>query len=114
MNKLCDLKEVFKKIYQFENELKTKYDLSINMALCLCTLSENKYCSGDLANELGISTTRISRVLGSLEKRNLVRREVDTEDKRVMFFMLTQTGIEKVSKMKCDNIEIPEFVVKNV
>jgi len=109
MEILCRLKEIFKVIYKFEAELKKKYNLSINEALTLCVL-ENRDChSGEMAEEIGISVSRMSRVFSSLEKKGFVRRTLGEDDRRKMLFTLTENGRTQAESMRKDNISIPEI-----
>ncbi len=112
MRGLCTLKEVFKLIYVFEEQLKNEFDLSINETLTLCALSgENKEvkCSGVMADEIGISVSRMSRVFSSLEDKSLIVRKIGKDDKRKMVFTLSEKGKKKLEKMNNSNIKVPEI-----
>jgi DNA-binding MarR family transcriptional regulator len=112
MEKLCKLKNVFKAIHKFEEMLKNEFNLSLNMVICLCSLNEKEYASGELALETEISPTRMSRVLSNLEAKGYVERFFGEHDKRVINFRITRSGKEKISYIKKQNIEIPEFITK--
>jgi len=99
MKELCDLKKVFRAIYRFETTLKREFGLSINEALSLCSLESGPKNSNELARDLGISLSRISRVLGSLEHKGLVRREVTAEDKRKVLFSLLPAGKKRLNEL---------------
>ena len=109
---LCRLKDMFKTIYHFEHELKERFTLSINEAIILCTLTKDEATSGDLAKEIGLSPGRISKILGNLENRNLVLRQIGRKDKRTMHFSITPEGKKKISQVKSSNIAIPSFTMK--
>jgi len=111
MKKLCDLKEVVKEIYKFESELHKNFKLSINESLCLCTLSSGEMSSGDLAKEIGISVSRMSRILKSLEDKKLVMRNFSDTDKRKMIFTITDSGMSKILKLKKSELMIPEIKI---
>ena len=49
---------------------------------------------GDMSQALGLTTARIANVLKSLERKGLVERVHDTEDRRRVFVMLTDEGRE--------------------
>ena len=112
MKLLCDLKEVVKEIYRFESELHKLFKLSINESLCLCTLSSGEMSSGDLAKEIGISVSRMSRILKSLEDKNLVMRNFSETDKRKMIFSITDSGLDKIIKLRKSNLIIPEIKIQ--
>lgn len=104
MECLCKIKEVFKKIHQFEQKLSNEMNVTINEAMVLCSLSDAKKCSGDISADTGISTSRTSRVLLSLEQKGYVTRSFDDNDKRKMMFQLSTEGVEK--QLEINTIEI--------
>ncbi len=108
---LCNLKKVFRLIYHFENEVKNKTGNSINELLILCSLQTNKTNPGILAEEMGITAGRISKIISTLEKNGMVRRELNSEDKRQMFFSITPKGIKKLKEFQNFKIYIPNFEI---
>src|SRR6056297_3338998 len=96
---LCTIKDVFKKIYKFENNLQKTFNLSINEILTLCTLSSRKMSSTELANEIGVSPSRMSRILKKLEDKKLITRALSKKDKRKMIFDLTDSGKNKINNI---------------
>ncbi len=95
MENLCKIKDVFKKIHQFEQKLNNDINVTINEAMVLCCLYETIKCSGDIAVDTGISTSRTSRVLLALEHKGYVTRSFHGTDKRKMMFELSASGVEK-------------------
>ena len=73
----------------------------INESLVLCAIGkgESKIAT-KLTQETGISSTRISRVLSSLERKKLITRQIGAQDKRCFNFELTTHGAQTVKKMK--------------
>lgn len=57
---------------------------------------------GALADALDVSPARIAAILRSLERKKLVKRGVDSKDKRRVIVKLTQKGTEFVEKLKAD------------
>ncbi|WP_428910908.1 MarR family winged helix-turn-helix transcriptional regulator [Niallia sp. Krafla_26] len=91
----------------------------------LVFLSFNKdgITSGDLSDGLSVSTGRIATALKSLEKKELIIRRTDPEDKRRVNVFITEEGkrlvldkqhqgIERMTKAlkKLDEKEVVEFV----
>lgn len=109
MKKLCFAKEVFRAVYEFENKLKKKYDISLNEALSLCALNNGKMKAGKLAEEVGLSVSRMSRILKSMEKKGYVSRHVGDEDCRTMFFLLTKKGNDKLDSIDDSSLDLPYF-----
>ena len=98
-----------KVIYSFEKELRDQSSLTINEALVLCSLMKDDCSAGHLAQEIGLSPARMSSVLSSLEKRELVIRSLGAMDKRVMDFKISAEGKKLITTLKDKKIKIPDF-----
>lgn len=74
----------------------------------IVTLSEDniKATTSTLSELLSISKPAVSQSINSLEKKNLVKREIDANDKRIYCLSLTDEGTEKMQKFysKCSKI----------
>ncbi len=53
---------------------------------------------GEISNEMDISSARIAAALNSLEKKGLVTRRIDPEDRRRILVELTELGQEQAHK----------------
>ena len=53
---------------------------------------------GEISEEMGISSARVAAALNSLEKKGLVTRRIDPDDRRRILVELTQQGSEQVQK----------------
>jgi DNA-binding MarR family transcriptional regulator len=109
MKELCKLKGIFRAIYAFEVVLKKDFNLSINEALALCALENTRKNSGELAEELGISLSRMSRVLGALEDKELIERTLGIDDKRKMIFTLSPKGKKKLRDLQDRKPPFPQL-----
>jgi DNA-binding MarR family transcriptional regulator len=109
MKSLCELKEVFKTIFVFDSLLQKEFSLSLNECLLVCALAKEKRSSGEMAHELGLSPSRISRILGKLEKKHLIGRAIAKDDKRKMIFALTSEGDKKVDQIHSSSLQVPEI-----
>lgn len=56
--------------------------------------------AGDISRLLQMTTSRIAAVLGSLQKKGLIVRSTDAEDKRRVLVTLTQKGMTLCRKRK--------------
>ncbi|MFP4362965.1 MAG: MarR family winged helix-turn-helix transcriptional regulator [Spirochaetia bacterium] len=112
MKKLCEIKEILSAIYSMENSIKKNYNLTINEAICLCCLDEGSNSPGNIAQEMGISLSRMSRVLSSLENKGFITRAISSEDRRKMFFSLNKKGKSKLDSLQNSDIEFPDDLVK--
>lgn len=105
---LCQIRDVYRAIYDFELNFQQLYDLGLNEGMLLCSLNAQKYSSNELASVLGLSNSNTSKVIKSVEKKGLIRRIVGKEDKRQMYFALTDLGKKKLELIKCAEFDIPE------
>ena len=61
----------------------------------------------ELAEDIGLSVPATSRIIASLEQKDLIKRLVDKEDRRVTHIYITNEGSELFKKMRrhtCDEI----------
>ena len=105
---LCQIRDVYRAIYDFELNFQQLYDLGLNEGMLLCSLNTQKYSSNELASVLGLSNSNTSKVIKSVEKKGLIRRIVGKEDNRQMYFALTDWGKKKLESIKCAEFDIPE------
>ena len=62
--------------------------------------SRQKMTAGELSSRLDMATSRIAAVLGSLQKKGLLERESDEEDRRRVMVSLTEAGDRLCEKRK--------------
>ena len=107
---LCQIRNVYRAMYEFEFEFQDSYDLCLNEGMLLCSLNQQKYSSNELAGLLGLSKSNTSKVIKSVENKSLIKRIVGKEDKRQMYFVLTDAGQKKLESIKCGNFKIPQLL----
>lgn len=54
--------------------------------------NKNSVLPGEISSRMGISSARIAAALNSLEKKGLVTRRIDTDDRRRILVDLTEKG----------------------
>lgn len=105
---LCKIRDIYRAIIAFENQLQQVLGLNINEAMLLCLLSDDEMrLSGEIADQLGLSRSNASKVIASLEKLSLIRRQACKEDSRCQRFHITKKGHEMLDRVHCDDIKIP-------
>ncbi len=67
----------------------------IQFGLCMLLKVKGKQTMGFLSNAIGVSMPTITGIIDRLVKREIVKRDRDEQDRRVVFVALTQNG-EKV------------------
>lgn len=104
---LCAIRKLQTSLRAFEKHLKEETGLSFNDALLLCAVRKGIAEPGLLAKELELSPSRLTRILDSLEKRDLTRRELSPLDRRSMLVTLTTKGKQMVEQYSCSGITLP-------
>lgn len=105
---LCAIRKLQTSIRAFEDKLKNQTGLSFNDALLLCAVNKGVCEPGALAKELELSPSRLTRILDSLEQRDLVQRALSSNDRRSLTVSLTESGKEMVTTYSCSGIAIPD------
>lgn len=109
--KLCKIRDVYRAISEFEIDFQKKFGLCLNEGMLLCSLNENKYSSSQIAEILGLTNSNASKVIKSVENKELIKRILGKEDKRQMYFVITPTGKQKLESIKCEDFSIPELLM---
>lgn len=109
MEDLCKIRDLYRAITEFEEQFHQQYQLSLNEGMLLCTLLERpKLNAGQIVEAMGLSTSNTSKVIRSAEKKKLISRRVGRQDKRQMYFMLTEEGEHRIKTIKEAEIKLPE------
>lgn len=109
--KICKIRDLFRAITSLENMFQEAFDLNLNEAMLLCLLNEeSSMTSTEIAEKLGLTASNASKVLGSVERKNLVKRSLGKTDRRQMHFKLSEQGQEKLGHIDCGRIELPEIL----
>ncbi len=99
---LCSIKDIVREIHRLESELKRKYGLTLNEGLCLCCVTRTGRTPGDCARQLGLSASRISRILNALERKGLLERRFGADDRRSTELTITETGRVRLDELRCN------------
>lgn len=111
MEKLCKIRDVQRAIMAFETQFSTDYGLSLNEGMLLCTLAKSEPLSSkELGQLLGLTSSNISKVIASAEKKRLILRIMGKEDKRQMYFSLEQDGKELIESIQGRDFTLPDIL----
>lgn len=106
MESICKLKDIYKALYNFEKEFADKNGITINEGMILCCLKDGKSKSAnELCEFVGLSNSRVSRVINTVETKGFIVREMGLADKRQMIFTLSDAGKSKVKEMLKQEID---------
>lgn len=101
MEPICALKDLYKILYQFEKDFHEAHAITLNEAMLLCCLRQDDCkTAGSLSEYIGLSPSRASKVITTVESKGYITRTISAEDKRQMLFTLTRAGKEKVARMQ--------------
>ena len=108
---LCRIRDVYRAILDFEQYFEQHYDLNLNEAMLLCTLSGHpSQTAGEVAEALRLTNSNASKVIASAEALKLIKRQMCKDDKRRMRFSLTALGEERLARLQADDIEVPDIL----
>lgn len=100
MEEICKIKDMYIALYAYEKQFLKQTGMTINEGALLCCLKDGKPKSAnELRDFIGLSNSRVSRIIQGMEEKGLIYREMGVADKRQMFFTLTVAGKEKVKEM---------------
>lgn len=107
MESICVIKDLYKVLYQFEKDFAEAHSMTINEAMLLCCMKDGKpRTAGAICEYIGLSNSRVSKVITAVEQKGFIAREINKEDKRQMIFSLTDAGWEKVKAMQSQDLQL--------
>ncbi len=108
---LCRIRKIQRAVNLFEIHFEKLHGVCFNEGMALCTLSKtDRLSSGELSESLGLTLSNTSKVIRSIEDKGLIERGLGQEDKRQMYFALTDKGRELLTKINCEVMEIPDIL----
>ena len=111
MEKLCKIRDIQRAVMQFEAQFEKQNGICLNEGMALCSLYKSeKLTSGEIGELLGLTSSNTSKVIDKIERKGYVNRIPGINDKRQMYFTLSDKGEKLISSIKCENIEMSEFL----
>lgn len=111
MESIIKLKDIYKALYNFEKQYAEANDITINEAIILSALQDNKpKAANELYESVGLSKSRVSRILADIERKGFIVRKVGVKDKRHMLFTLSYAGNEKLKEILAQKINFSRLV----
>jgi len=106
MKKLCVIRDICRAISEFESEFISVHGITLNEGMVLCTLKDKKLSSGEIAKQINLTCSNTSKLIRSVEDNGYIARDLGAEDRRQMYFTLTEKGAVKLSEIEKDKIEL--------
>ena len=107
---ICVMRNLVKAMSELETNLANEYGLSLNEAMVLCCIGDEKLTSSTISHNTGLLAPHTSKTISSIEKKSLVKRYLGAQDKRQMYFKLTPKGHDLLEKLQMNGVEIPELL----
>ncbi len=111
MESICKLKNIYKSLYTFEKEFAEKNNITINEGMVLCCMKDEKpRTANEICEFVGLSNSRVSRIINAVETKGYILREMGSIDKRQMIFSLTDEGRKKIKEMMKHEINLSALI----
>ena len=107
---ICVMRELMMALSDFENKLMDAHGVSLNEAMVLCSLGGECVTASVVAERTGLRPSHASKVIGTLEERGYLKRELGKQDKRQMYLSLSVSGKECLAQIKIHTFDIPPIL----
>jgi DNA-binding MarR family transcriptional regulator len=89
-----------------------KLNLTVAEFKLLRSLQEDEMLSaGALAKRMGLSSSRITRIIDGLVKKGMVKKEAGGQDRRIVDIGLTQDGVAVRTQLKAMYVSVHEEII---
>lgn len=104
------MRELFKALSELETQLINTYGISLNEAMALCSIGGETVTAGTIVERTGMTPSHASKTISLIEKKEMVTRHLGRQDKRQMYFTLTEKGKNCLEEIKKQGVDIPELL----
>jgi len=96
---LRSLRQIIRATALYSRDLQAKHKVTVPQLICLTAVSENEPTTTTrLAREVQLSPSTVVGIVDRLENTGLVRRERDTNDRRVVNITMTEAGLSLLAR----------------
>ena len=107
---ICVMRELMMALSDFENKLMDTHGVSLNEAMVLCALGGECVTASVIAERTGLRPSHTSKVIGALEERGYLVRQLGKTDKRQIYLSMTAKGNQCLQDIKDYPLEIPALL----
>ncbi|WP_294598067.1 MULTISPECIES: winged helix DNA-binding protein [Bacteroidaceae] len=107
---ICVMRELLKALSELENQLITTYGISLNEAMVLCSIGSETVAAGTIVERTGMTPSHASKTISLIEKKEMVTRDLGKQDKRQMYFTLTDKAKACLEEIKQQGVDIPQLL----
>lgn len=104
------MRELFKAFSEMEAQLIEQHGVSLNEAMALCCIGCDSIAASTISENTGLSASHTSKVIRSIEDKELIARSLGDNDKRKMYFTLTDKGMQCLTRLKECELNIPDIL----
>ena len=97
-------------IRELESNLLDSTGCDLNQAMLLCVIADDSLSATEIASQIGVLPAQNSKLLAAAEDRGWVMRRLGHDDKRKIYFNLTEEGRRQLEKVKALNIDVPDLI----
>ena len=108
------LKATWHSLSKMYNQVAAQYETSQTIGYVLINIEKEGTPATKIAPLIGMEPTSLSRLLNSMEKKGLIYRVADENDKRVVRIFLTDYGVLSRKIAKQTIIKFNEKILKKV
>ncbi|MBN2861053.1 MAG: MarR family transcriptional regulator [Sphaerochaetaceae bacterium] len=107
---LCSIRRIITDLKDIEEAVRGQTSLSLNEALCLCQHDKGNSDPSSLAKEMGLSPSRMTRILDSLSAKGYIERLPSEQDRRSVSVRVTAQGSRMTETLHSISLEIPTYL----
>ena len=104
---ICLMRDLMKALAELEHQLEENHGVTLNEAMVLCSMADETVNAGTVAERTGLAPSHCSKVINSAEKKGLLTRSLNNEDKRQMYFSLTDKAKASLAHIREKGLDIP-------
>jgi len=108
---LCSIRRIITDLKDIEEAVRRQTDLSLNEALCLCQHGKGICDPSSLSKEMGLSPSRMTRILDSLSDKGYIERLPSEQDRRSVSLKVTAQGSIMTDTLHSISLEIPTYLL---
>lgn len=107
--------QLFSNCHEKENRHAAKYGVSLGEFRCLRILFQKKELTvNQLAQEMSITSGRVTRIVDGLVAKKLARRVVGKADRRIFNLSLTAKGLKLAEELIQEHVKIHEQIIREI
>lgn len=109
---ICLMRDLFLGLRQLEDQLIEQVGVDLNEAILLCALGSDSRLSTEVSRLTGFLPAHTSKLLASLERRNLIKRTAGSVDRRQVVCQLTEAGLSSLDTLRGLELDYPPTLQK--